>query len=246
MAAASRRRPWSSNDQPPSVGTYSGVATSAGYELPAGTVLGAYRIVRCIGAGGMGAVYEAEHCELGKRVALKTPFAEAGSSPEGRARFLEEGKTASKLRHPHVVDITDVGEVAGVAYLVMEYLDGEPLGALIKRDGPMPAYLIADILVPVAAALCEARRRGIIHRDLKPDNIFITRSVQGRIYPKILDFGISKVLGDERVPRLTGMEERFAALARVPGAVLGRCCGRWRRAKLSRVLGSRGRPCSPT
>ena len=85
------------------------VVMSDSAELPPGTELGAYRIVRCIGMGGMGAVYEAEHRELRKRVAIKTPFTEAGLSPEGRARFVQEGKTASKLRHPHVVDITDVG-----------------------------------------------------------------------------------------------------------------------------------------
>src|SRR5262245_28875419 len=115
---------------------------SDGYELTSGTLLGAYRIVRCIGTGGMGAVYEAVHCELGKRVALKTPFTEAGFSAEGRARFVEEGKTASRLRHPHVVDVTDVGEVGDVAYLVMEYLEGEPLATLIERDGPLSEHLI--------------------------------------------------------------------------------------------------------
>lgn len=174
-----------------------------GSEIPAGTLLGAYRILRRIATGGMGAVYEAEHCGLGKRVALKTPFTEAGSSAEGRARFLAEGKTASKLRHPHVVDITDVGEMGDVAYMVMEYLDGEPLAQLIEREAPLPAHLIADILVPVAAALHEAHDRGIIHRDLKPGNIFVTRSIQGHVHPKVLDFGISKV-GNDSDPKLTG------------------------------------------
>src|ERR1044071_168240 len=108
-------------------------------ELPAGTDLGAYRIVRCIATGGMGAVYEAEHRELRKRVALKTPFTEAGLSPEGRARFVQEGKTGSRLRHPHVVDIREVGEVDDIAFMVMEYLEGEPLSSRILRDGPTAA-----------------------------------------------------------------------------------------------------------
>jgi hypothetical protein len=172
-------------------------------ELPLGTMLGAYRIVRPIGVGGMGAVYEAEHCQLGKRVALKTPCSEAGLSPEGRARFVQEGKTTSRLRHPHVVDITDVGEVGDIAYLVMEYLEGEPLSARMEREGPLGAQDIADILVPVAAALHEAHRMGIVHRDLKPDNVFLTVSVQGSIHPKLLDFGISKLLGDAQSPKLT-------------------------------------------
>ena len=172
-------------------------------ELPAGTVLGAYRIIRCIGTGGMGAVYEAEHRELHKRVALKTPYSEAGFSPEGRARFVQEGKTASRIRHPHVVDITDVGEIDDIAYLVMEYLEGESLAGLIRREAPLRAQLIADILVPVTVALHEAHGHGVVHRDLKPDNIFLTRSVHGNIHPKVLDFGISKVLGDLTSPRLT-------------------------------------------
>lgn len=174
-----------------------------GSELLPGTVLGAYRIVRRIGTGGMGAVYEAEHRELNKRVAIKTPYSDAGLSPEGRARFVQEGRTVSRIRHPHVVDITDVGEIGDIAYMVMEYLEGETLAALIKREGPLQARVIADILVPVAAALHEAHSRGVVHRDMKPDNIFLTRSVHGGIHPKVLDFGISKVLGDAMSPRLT-------------------------------------------
>jgi protein kinase-like protein len=177
---------------------------SESFELPAGTVLGAYRLVRRIGVGGMGAVYEAEHRELRKRVALKTPYTEAGLSPEGRARFVQEGKTVSRIRHPHVVDITDVGEIDDIAYLVMEYLEGETLADLIRREGPLDTQLIADILVPVAAALHEAHSLGIVHRDMKPENIFLTHSVHGHLHPKVLDFGISKVVGDVGSPRLTG------------------------------------------
>jgi serine/threonine protein kinase len=177
---------------------------SESFELPEGTVLGAYRLVRRIGTGGMGAVYEAEHQELRKRVALKTPYTEAGLSPEGRARFVQEGKTVSRIRHPHVVDITDVGEIDDIAYLVMEYLEGETLADLIRREGALDTQLIADILVPVAAALHEAHGLGIVHRDMKPDNIFLTHSVHGHLHPKVLDFGISKVVGDAASPRLTG------------------------------------------
>jgi eukaryotic-like serine/threonine-protein kinase len=171
--------------------------------LAAGTLLGAYRIVRCIGSGGMGAVYEAEHSALQKRVALKVPCL-SGLSEEGRARFVREGRTALRIRHPHVVDITDVGEAEDVAYLVMEYLEGQPLSALLDGKGRLDPAMIADIFVPVAAALEEAHRMGIIHRDLKPDNIFITRTVHERIHPKVLDFGISKLVDDVASPPLTG------------------------------------------
>ena len=169
--------------------------------LAAGTLLGAYRIVRCIGSGGMGVVYEAEHCALQKRVALKVPFL-FGSTEEGRARFVLEGKMAARIRHPNVVDITDVGEADNVAYLVMEYLEGQPLSELIDSDGPLEPRVVADIFVPVAAALQEAHRMGIVHCDLKPENIFVTRSVHGNLQPKVLDFGISKALYEIGSPHL--------------------------------------------
>lgn len=170
---------------------------SEGRELRAGTALGPYTIVRRIAIGGMGTIYEAEHGALHKRVALKTPHHELGCTEEGRARFLREARTAAKLRHPHVVDITDVCTVDDVAFMVMEYLEGESLMSRIAREGPLDAQVIGDIFVPVVAALHDAHLMGIIHRDLKPDNIFLTRSVHGNIHSKLLDFGISRVLDDD-------------------------------------------------
>jgi serine/threonine protein kinase len=170
--------------------------------LAAGTQLGAYRIVRCIGCGGMGAVYEAEHSALQKRVAVKVPYL-SGLSEEGRARFVQEGKNASRIRHPNVVDITDVGEAEHIAYLVMEYLEGQPLSELLDGRGRLGPQMIADIFVPVAAALHEAHRMGIVHRDLKPENILLTCSVHGSIQPKLLDFGISKLVDADASPALT-------------------------------------------
>jgi serine/threonine protein kinase len=165
-------------------------------QLPGGFELGAYRIVRCIGAGGMGVVYEAEHRALHKRVALKALNGQAAANPASRARFIREGTTASQIRHPHVVDVTDVGEEHDIAFLVMELLEGESLGELLEREHKLPTEQIVEICLPVVAALVEAHARGIIHRDLKPDNIFLTRSVLGRVHPKVLDFGISKVLDE--------------------------------------------------
>src|SRR5258708_6129117 len=101
--------------------------------LRPGTSFGRYTIVRRIGAGGMGEVYEARHIELNKRVALKTLHPDVARSPEARARFVREGQTATRLRHPNVVDISDVGVEGNVPFLVMEFLEGEDLGATIAR-----------------------------------------------------------------------------------------------------------------
>lgn len=170
------------------------MATSPQEELSEGFELGAYRIVRCIGAGGMGIVYEAVHQVLGKPVALKVLRGHGAASAESRSRFVREARSASCLRHPNVVAVNDVGQVGDQAYLVMELLEGESLGSLIRREGRVPPAEAADIGVPVAAALVEAHRHGIVHRDLKPDNIYLTRSVTGLPHPKVVDFGISKVL----------------------------------------------------
>lgn len=162
--------------------------------LTAGDQLGRYRIVRQIGAGGMSSVYEAEHVDLGKRVALKALLPHFEGSEEVRARMLREGKAASSIRHPHVVDISDVGESQGVTYLVMELLEGEDLSGRLRRRGALGVAETADVLVPVMAGLAAAHAVGVLHRDLKPGNIFITRGPYGEEVPKLVDFGIAKNL----------------------------------------------------
>ena len=177
--------------------------------LSPGKNLGAYRILRVLGGGGMGTVYEAEHLTLKKRVALKALSGQGADDAECRARFLREGKAASRIQHPHVVDITDVREGAGIAFLVMEYLEGESLRARVERCGPVAARDLADLSVPVVAALQVAHQRGVVHRDLKPDNIFLSRTVTGRVVPKVLDFGISKVLNDDPLDAYLTAEHAF-------------------------------------
>lgn len=172
--------------------------------LPEGFVLGSYEIIRCIGTGGMGIVYKALHQGLNKPVAIKVLRRDAASDAESRERFLREGTTASLLRHPHVVDVTDVGQAGNHAFLVMELLEGESFSALLRREGRLSAHRIADILVPVAAALAEAHALGVVHRDLKPDNIYLSQGATGRLHPKVLDFGISKVLDTRAAKSLTG------------------------------------------
>jgi serine/threonine-protein kinase len=172
-------------------------------ELAQGRELGSYQITRRIGTGGMGEVYEAVHTKLRKRVALKTLRQTLARSGEARARFLREGETASRLRHPHVVDITDVGEADGVPFLVMELLEGESLSALVRRLGSLSVQAAVDIMLPVIDAVAVAHEHSIIHRDLKPDNIFLAQSHISGTLPKVLDFGISKVLSGANVPNLT-------------------------------------------
>jgi serine/threonine-protein kinase len=161
--------------------------------LPPGTELGRYQITRLMGRGGMGAVYEGIHRDLKKRVAIKTLHPSVAATPGARARFLREGEAASRIRHPNVVDVTDVGTENGVAYLVMELLEGEDLSALLGRVGALPFAESVDLILPVFAAISVAHDEGVIHRDLKPENIFLARARHGRPDPKVLDFGISKI-----------------------------------------------------
>ena len=161
--------------------------------LPPGTELGRYQITRLMGRGGMGAVYEGTHRDLKKRVAIKTLHPSVAATPGARARFLREGEAASRIRHPNVVDVTDVGTEKGLAYLVMEFLEGEDLSALLGRAGALPFAESIDLMLPVFAAISVAHDEGVIHRDLKPENIFLARERHGRPEPKVLDFGISKI-----------------------------------------------------
>ena len=160
-------------------------------------MLGRYEIVRLIGRGGMGSVYEAMHRDLRKRVAIKTLLPSLAVSQEAKQRFLREGEAASRIRHPNVVDVTDV-VAEGPTQLPG---DGVPGGRGSVRADRAPGRAAAstqtaDIMLPVMAAIAAAHEQGVIHRDLKPENIFLASSHYGGMHPKVLDFGISKVLGD--------------------------------------------------
>src|SRR5215471_6460777 len=164
--------------------------------LAVGTCLGKYQVVRLIGEGGMGAVYEGIHLAIGKKVAIKVMSPLLAADPDARARFLREAQLTSRVRHPHAVDVTDVGVEAGRTFLVMELLEGEDLASFIEWRGRLPLEQAADIMLPVLAAVAAAHDEGIIHRDLKPHNIFLSQTRDGAIVPKVLDFGISKGLPD--------------------------------------------------
>jgi serine/threonine-protein kinase len=159
--------------------------------LAAGTILGKYNIVRLLGAGGMGAVYEATHTEIQKKVAIKVLSPLIAAVPGARARFLREAQLTSRVRHPHIVDVADMGSDGGNTYLVMEFLHGEDLAQRLERLGPIGVEELADIMLPVCSAVAAAHAAGITHRDLKPQNIFLATGTR-RVHPKVLDFGISK------------------------------------------------------
>jgi serine/threonine-protein kinase len=157
-----------------------------------GAQFGKYRISRLLGEGAMGAVYEAEHGELRKRVAIKILGESLRKHHEAATRFVREGEVAARVRHPHVVDIADVGVEQGLPYLVMEFLDGEDLQARVQR-GALGVEEAIDALLPILSAVQAAHDEGIIHRDIKPANIYLARTRHGALQPKLLDFGISKV-----------------------------------------------------
>ena len=168
--------------------------------LGAGTRLGEYEIERLLGVGSMGAVYEAVCTATSQRFAIKVLSPALAAMPTARARFLNEAKLTARVRHPHIVDVSDVGEDAGRSYFVMELLNGEDLSRRLLRSGRLSVVETADIIVPVCDAVAEAHRRGVTHRDLKPSNIFLL--IRGRRpHPVVLDFGIAKEEDAARAPR---------------------------------------------
>ncbi len=162
---------------------------------PERIVAGRYRLGRLLGEGGMGAVYEAEHLELGAIVAIKLLSDRYLGDADAVERFRREARAAAAIRHDHVVRVTDSGtDEEGTPFLVMERLEGESLGSLLKRHRRLPVEVAASVAREVLAGLEAAHAHGILHRDLKPGNIFLSREPGGRLRVKLLDFGISKLL----------------------------------------------------
>ena len=164
--------------------------------LPVGTVLGdAYQLTRLIGYGGMGAVFEAKQLASAKRVAVKVMSRELAAYPEALARFRREVKVTTELAHPNIIDVVDFGAApTGEPYLVMEYLEGEDLERCLKRVERLRLPTAVQIINQLASALAVAHGAGVVHRDLKPANVFLVRVPGGKVFVKVVDFGISKVL----------------------------------------------------
>jgi eukaryotic-like serine/threonine-protein kinase len=163
-----------------------------------------YRVERMIGAGGMGVVAEATHLGLGRRVAIKFMRAESRSNPEGAVRFLREARACANLSSDHVVRVFDNGmSKHGDPYLVMELLRGEDLAELLKREKMVDPGRAVRWVVEACDAIGEAHQLGIVHRDLKPANLFLSEGKGGDKKIKVLDFGISKLIGEGSFGGLT-------------------------------------------
>ncbi len=170
------------------------------------TVGGRYRLIHRLGAGGMSCVYLARHVLIDRLVAVKTLRARLAVDPEQRDRFMREARAVNRINHKNIVEISDYGETSdGIAYLVMEFVPGEPLFRLLQA-GPLPLDRALHITVQIARALARAHEMGVIHRDLKPENILIVRRRNLADEVKVLDFGIAKILD---APSLTGSQQIF-------------------------------------
>jgi serine/threonine protein kinase len=156
-------------------------------------VAGKYRIDRVLGVGGMGVVVAATHLQLGQPVALKFLRRKMLARAETLGRFEREVRTAARLKSDHVARITDVGRSeTGVPYIVMEYLEGQDLAALLRQHGTIAIARACDFIIQACDAIAEAHSLHIVHRDLKPGNLFLASTSHGRQMIKVLDFGISK------------------------------------------------------
>ncbi|HEY0195296.1 MAG TPA: serine/threonine-protein kinase [Kofleriaceae bacterium] len=161
-----------------------------------GTVVGSYRILDTLSAGGMATVYRAEHTLLGRVAAVKILHPEMSANRDIVNRFFNEAKTTTSIKHPGIVEVFDFGYMAsGHAYLIMEYLEGMPLSHRVQARGPIAEGEAALLLRGVCIALSAAHDKGVVHRDLKPDNIFVLPDPDSALgeRTKILDFGIAKL-----------------------------------------------------
>ncbi|CAN5795749.1 hypothetical protein BH09MYX1_BH09MYX1_31600 [soil metagenome] len=168
-----------------------------------GKVLGdAYQILRVVGEGGMGRVYEARHLRLkDRRFAVKVLHPEMARDPEIVTRFQREAESSSSISHPNVLDVFDVHRTpGGQPYLVGEFLDGEPVGERLERQGMIDIPTACHIARQVCRALAAAHGRGIVHRDMKPENVFLVNRDDG-IHVKVIDFGISKEAGPSNLTK---------------------------------------------
>ena len=153
-----------------------------------------YRVLKQLAAGGMGAVYLAEHVGIGKRVAVKVLRADLRGHPDLVRRFRREAMAVSKLTDAHTISVFDFGVWKGLIYLVMEYLQGADLAAVLGADLRLPVERVIHIAHQICSSLAEAHSLGIIHRDLKPENIFLTKTTSGDEIAKVLDFGLAKMV----------------------------------------------------
>ncbi|MET0792966.1 MAG: serine/threonine-protein kinase, partial [Polyangiaceae bacterium] len=185
-------------DSPPSK------ANSVAPEI-AGQMAGEYRLGRKLGEGGFGAVYEAIHPLLKRRAAVKVLHRIAGSDSEAVLRFVAEARAVNQIRNRHIIDIFSFGKLPdGRHFYVMDLLEGEPLDRYLAREGRCSVEITVQLLRPIAEALDAAHAAGVVHRDLKPQNIYLIWDSTGETVPKLLDFGMAKLLGESPVHTVSG------------------------------------------
>lgn len=162
---------------------------------PVDVIGGHYRVLRTIGKGGMGTVYEAENTWTQRRVAVKVMRPEVARDGELASRFMQEARATSRLAHPNIIDVLDMGQdpELGALYIVEEFLTGHDLRVHLNLVGRMAPRDALDVILPVMEALGEAHAHGIVHRDLKPDNIFLAETSRG-VVPTLIDFGVAKIV----------------------------------------------------
>jgi serine/threonine-protein kinase len=185
-------------------------------DLVGKTIGGKYVVRRVLGEGGMGSVFEAEHLTIGRSVAVKVLHPNQARKKDAVRRFHQEARAAGAIGHPNICEVYDLGTLDdGSPYLVMEKLVGETLADRIAAEGGLPFDDVIDILVQVLSGLVAAHEKGIVHRDIKPENVFLTRRVGCPPLCKLLDFGVSKMIGP-----LIGQREEDLDLTRT-GMVMG-------------------------
>ncbi|HEX8110679.1 MAG TPA: serine/threonine-protein kinase, partial [Kofleriaceae bacterium] len=155
---------------------------------------GRYKIIEAMAAGSMGVVYKAERVPVGKLVAIKFLHAPFANDSEFLARFERETRVMSKLNHPNCISVVDFGVWDGAPYLVMEYVSGTTLRALID-NGPMPPRRALALIRQIAAGLAHAHAQGVVHRDVKPANIMVSEEIGTGDHVRILDFGLARLRG---------------------------------------------------
>jgi hypothetical protein len=169
----------------------------------------AFRLGPVLGVGGMGVVYAATQCSLGRTVALKLPRPELTADPEVRARFHTEALAGCRVNHRNVAHVLDFGDAGGVPYLVMEHVAGPRLGDLVLAQGPLPVAFAAELVGEILAGLGDAHANRVIHSDVKCNNILVQTARDGTAVPRLIDFGIARFV-DEDGPRRAG-EARLIA-----------------------------------
>ncbi len=182
-------------------------STPSNVELSIGSHFGPYQVTRLLGEGAFGAVYEAIKQPLGKRVALKILHSRWAESAQVTERFIQEARAAASLRHPHIVDVDDIGSRDGVPWIAMEFLEGESLASRLEREHRLSLEIALELMLPIFSAVAAVHDKGIIHRDLKPENIQLWQGTADTVHPKLLDFGIAKVAENHSGQSLTGATE---------------------------------------